>query len=232
MLMTRILTETRKTTLKKRFRCGGTGMFNIDNATVILSLSGTYALIAMLPGPNLLMVAKAGLETSPRNAFLAALGVSLGAGMVAYVAFSGMAPFASDARWQPLLGCGFAILLIWLGVRAMLRASRPSRKGGAAMPISGASCLRIGLLTAATNPVTLAFFLGMGASDTCGSAQCQPGSAFLAAFLVAILWFGGVALSFSHPRAALLYRRSMPMVDTVLGCLLLAYGGHILLAML
>ncbi len=207
-------------------------MINIDDATVILSLSGTYALIAMIPGPNLLMVAKVSLENSRKNALLAALGVSLGAALVAYVSFSGMAPYASDAHWQPLLACGFAMLLIWLGLRAMLRANRPLRNSGSVMPISGASCLRIGLLTAATNPVTLAFFLGMGASDRCGPVHCQPGSAFVAAFLVAMLWFGGVALSFSHPRATLLYRRAMPTVDMALGCLLPGYGWHLLLAML
>lgn len=177
-------------------------MFPIDQPDVILSLAGAYALIAITPGPNFAIVAQCGLSASRTKAAAAALGVALGAGLVAMAAASGAASLLALGPARLAIGLGFTLLLLWLALGSLRTARVSAAQLRLCEEVSLARCLRLGLLTATSNPLTFAFFLGLSSAPRCGAGGCLPTSAFLAAFTVALVWFGCVALLLSDQRIA------------------------------
>ncbi|MGE7468654.1 LysE family transporter [Bosea sp. NPDC003192] len=177
-------------------------MFSIDQPDVILSLAGTYALIAVTPGPNFAVVAQCGLSASRAKAAAAAFGVALGAGLVAMAAASGAASLLALGPSRLAIGLGFTLLLLWLALGSLRTAHISATQPRRCEEVSLARCLRLGLLTATSNPLTFAFFLGLSSAPGCGAQGCSPASAFLAAFAVALVWFGCVALLLSDRRVA------------------------------
>lgn len=177
-------------------------MLSIDQPDVIFSLAGAYALIAVTPGPNFAVVAQCGLSASRTKAAAAALGVALGAGLLAMAAASGAASLLALGPSRLAIGFGFTLLLLWLALGSLRRAQASAAQLRLCEEASLARCLRLGLLTAASNPLTFAFFLGLSSAPRCGASGCLPASAFLAAFTVALVWFGCIALLLSDQRIA------------------------------
>ena len=120
-----------------------------------------YLLVLATPGPNMLLVGAAAALRGLRGALPLCLGVSLGAGalsaalllLVAVAPEGDAAGLGGDGANGRLLG---AALLLWVAVAVArlppIEARRLGRGGHAAAGFAAGFC------TAATNPVSAAFF--------------------------------------------------------------------------
>lgn len=204
-------------------------MDELSDLTALSEVVRAYALIAILPGANFIVVSQSGLSASRSAALLSAIGVSAGAALVAAVALAGggAAIAASGTAW--LLNLAFASLMAFLGARLIT--------GGAAYPalpaqvqaLSGSSCFRLGLMTACSNPITLAFFVGLAGTAGCRMSGCEPVQSSVAVFVTAFSWFALVAFGFSLSAVRRIYGRVRRSADVFLGLMLFVLAGRAVL---
>ncbi|MFT3690782.1 LysE family transporter [Paenirhodobacter sp.] len=209
-----------------------------------LFFGGSYAVIALIPGPNFMLVSFMGLNHPRSHALCAAFGVSSGVASLSAVAQ--LLP-QSDAGGGPLLHvlqAVFAVLLLSIGVRAIWTIGRSIRQRGAApapvgvrrSPSSATYCLFAGLCTALSNPVTLAFMIGTAVSGhrgTGGGLDVPRASAgAIGTFIVAVVWFGGVALAASQPLMRAAAQRYGGLVTPIVGLVLIWWSLRLMMTAL
>lgn len=202
----------------------------MSSISVFTAIAGAYALVAALPGANFLVVSQVSLTERRCHAVLSATGVAVGAATLSGFALSaGQALASVDAMLWALNLC-FILVLGYMGA-SLLWCSVLAPNMPAPSAISGLSCFRIGLVTAATNPITAAFFLGMAVTPACAGGGCSPLLGASAVFAVALCWFGAVALAFSAERLRRLHLRVRPWLNVVLGGAFLAMAANAYAAM-
>lgn len=184
----------------------------------------SYLLIMALPGANFLVVAEASTMASRRAALSAALGIGCGAMLLALAAVSGASAFAADPRAVTLGKLLLAAILIVIGLRALRRACRVASAGAVARVPRSGGYFCLGLLTAATNPITSAFFVSAAINVGLASTVARAGTLVVLVFLLASCWFGAVALAFSSPRVRFHFERWRRYVDVAVGILLAGFG--------
>jgi threonine/homoserine/homoserine lactone efflux protein len=179
-----------------------------------------YLLVLATPGPNMLLVGAAAALRGAAGALPLCLGVSLGAGalnaallLLVAAAPDGGTPGLDGAAGR-LLG---AALLLWVAVSVARRPPIEARRLGRGGRAAGFAA---GFCTAATNPVSAAFFaaqflgpLGTGAGE--GSAAVLAPLAVAAVVLVFML---GVAALLARPacrRAALEWQQPVRLAAAV-----------------
>ncbi len=163
------------------------------------SIALSYLVLAMMPGPNFLVVARAGLSTGKRSALLAAFGVATGAGLVCAAMLNGLGVLAAEEAIRRPAVLLSAAAMAAIGGRCLLR---PARKRTQARilpawermpPWFGA--FGFAFLTAASNPATALFF----ATSTLAGAPFHSGGDGLLVpclvFCLAFGWFACVALA-------------------------------------
>lgn len=164
--------------------------------TVLGPLVTAYAPVLAAPGPNLLVVLRAGVAGTGRGPLVAALGVACGAGLAA--AFAGLgASLLPAGRLVTGLGTAlFALLMLRAAYRlASGRAGLPDDPARFA-PGRDAGTFALGLGAAVTNPVSLAFFAGFFLAHPDRAAVPVAGAAV---FCMAATWFGLVGLVLARP---------------------------------
>lgn len=150
-----------------------------------------YLVILAMPGPNLFVVGTAATLHGAPAALLAGLGVASGIAALGAVVML----LADAALSQPAAapGLGQAVsgaILLWLG----WRFARDGRARPNPPTVRGRGLVLAGFCTAATNPVTAAFFAAQGLGPFAGFGL---GARALAAGLVsaqAFLWLLAVGL--------------------------------------
>lgn len=190
----------------------------------LLEFALAYLLVLALPGANFLLVAQASATASLRKALATALGIGFGATLLAAVALSGASLMSGDPRLVIAAKLLLSGILVTIGIGALRRAwaADGERKPGRGTGCGGHVCL--GIVAAATNPVTAAFFVGAAASAGLGQAGGGSWLAVATVFLVATTWFGGIALAFSHREFRGLYGRARRSVDIGVGSVLAGLG--------
>lgn len=184
----------------------------------------SYLLIMALPGANFLIVADASTRASRGAALAAALGIGCGAMLLALAAVSGVAAFATDPRAMTLGKLLLAAVLIVIGLRALRRACRSAAGAALARTPSSGGYFCLGLLTAATNPITSAFFVSAAINVGPASSFGRAGTLVALVFILASAWFGAIALAFSSRRVRLRYERWRRASDVGIGILLAGFG--------
>ncbi len=179
-----------------------------------------YLLVLATPGPNMLLVGAAAALRGAAGALPLCLGVSLGAGalnaallLLVAAAPDGGTPGLDGAAGR-LLG---AALLLWVEVSVARRPPLDARRLGRGGRAAGFAA---GFCTAATNPVSAAFFaaqfLGpLGAGADGGSAAVLAPLSVAAVVLVYML---GVAMLLTRPacrRVALEWQRPVRLAAAV-----------------
>ncbi len=218
----------------------------IDTPSALLFFAGSYAAMLVVPGPNFLVVSRASLAGRDAGT-AAALGVAMGAtaNAAAVVAclyvLSGVIASGGFGVVQMAFCLAYAVLLLRTGITCLKEARQgnaprpaqpPGAERGGAMRESAergvAAQFRLGLLTAASNPMSLTFFLGASAFLMAAGGREAVLASPLLVFSVAALWFGILAFLFSTPLSRRLYLRTRVTVDLLSGGLLIVAGGVVL----
>ncbi len=191
-------------------------------ATTLGTVLLAYLPAAVSPGPNFVLIAHTAAAGTRRAAVGVALGVVAAGGLLAAVAVFGLGAVLAH---QPWLATALRIVcggyLAWLGVRLWLRAHAPD----AAPPTNHGSAFRRGVLSNLTNPKAAAFF-GSVLTATLPPAEPTAVKAAAVALIVAAsaAWHLSVALLFSSPGTQRWYARAKPVLNRVVGTILVVLG--------
>lgn len=206
----------------------------MEIALAVLTIAGAVTLGAMSPGPSFLMVARTALAASRADGVAAALGMGVGAVLIAVAALLGLHVVLNAVPWlhAAVKALGGAYLLwlgwhIWRGAKAPLAViGTPGAEG------AGRSLLRsfaLGLATQASNPKTAVVYASIFVSLL---PRELPAALMLVlpllVFAVEAGWYAIVALvlSASSPRAT--YLRAKSTLDRVAGGVMAALGVKLL----
>jgi threonine efflux protein len=193
----------------------------------LMALAGMHLLMAMLPGPNTVVVSWLSATRSRRDGVLAAAGVVLAS--LIWVAFAlwGVGALLLEAGWLyralRLLGAAY---LIYIGLRMWHAGLRTSAATAANPPrFAGRSPFATGLVTTLSNPKSAVFWTSAFLVAVPPHAPAWVYGAILAIIAVqSFLWYGGVALFFSTGFAQQQYLRLARRLDLLTGGVMIALG--------
>ncbi|MFO1070593.1 MAG: LysE family transporter [Geminicoccaceae bacterium] len=201
----------------------------MDYLPSLLTLAGMHLLMAMLPGPNTVVVSWLSATASRRDG-LAAMGGVVTASLV-WVVLSlwGFGAVLLEAGWLyrilRLLGAAY---LVYVGVR-MLRAGwrrQGAVDGEVQRPaMAGRRPFAAGLLTTLSNPKSAVFWTSAFLVAVPAHAPAWLYAAIVAVIGVqATLWYGAVALLFSTGVARTHYLRLARYLDGLAGGVMVFLG--------
>jgi threonine/homoserine/homoserine lactone efflux protein len=203
-----------------------------DLAPYLPGLLAVYAAIAVAftsPGPNFLTIASRSVENRS-NGIFAAFGISLGTGIWALFAATGItALLNANKNAAYVLGCMGGLYLCWLGFKSLKSVRQPSSINVRDLSVKAATrrlnSLREGLLVQLTNPKSAIFWLSV---TSLAVTPESPGMIIFllvaGCFTIAIAWHLLLALAFSSGPARSTYLRVKPIISLVFGLLFLGFG--------
>jgi threonine efflux protein len=189
-------------------------------------LAAVWAVVVVSPGPDFVATMHFATTRSRRAALAVVAGIAIGTAIWATGAAAGLALLLARASWLlDVLRVGGAVLLAWLGLRAIRHAGRPAHDGAAPAP---ARPLRTGLLTDLANPKAALFWSSLFAAvqPAHAPAWVQVASVVVAV-TIAAAWYGLVAVAFSLGPVARAYRRGKRWLDYLTGGVFLALAGRL-----
>lgn len=184
-----------------------------------------HLLMAMLPGPNTVVISWLSATRSRAEGLRAVAGVVTATLVWIAVALFGVGALLAEAGGlYRLLRLAGAAYLIWIGWR-MIRAHGTGLSGQGTPAFAGRSPFVTGLMTTLSNPKSAVFW-------TSAFLVAVPPAApawFYAAILGLIgvqtaLWYGGVAVFFSTGFARQQYLRVAARLDRLTGAVMIALG--------
>ncbi|MBX3453570.1 LysE family translocator [Ferrovibrio sp.] len=193
----------------------------------LIGLAGMHIMMAMLPGPNTVLVSWYAATQSRRHGLKAVAGVVLASLVWVSLALWGVGALLVEAGGlYRLLRIAGAAYLIYVGYR-MLRAGWAGKTSAPGTPptLTNRSPFLTGITTTLSNPKsavfwTSAFLLAVPAH--------APGWVYAAILLIvavqSTLWYGALALFFSAGFAQRLYLRITGYLDLVAGAVMIALG--------
>ncbi|MBS0519861.1 MAG: LysE family translocator [Proteobacteria bacterium] len=194
----------------------------------LLTLSGMHLLMAMLPGPNTVVVTWLSATTSRRDGLRAAAGVVVASLLWVVLSLVGFGSILLEAGWlYRILRLIGAAYLIYVGIR-MFRAgwSGPTVDPTSTRPaFAGRRPMTAGLLTTLSNPKSAVFW-----TSAFLVAVPPHAPAWFYALVVAViavqsaLWYGAVALLFSTGFAKQHYLRLARRLDLLAGAVMIGLG--------
>lgn len=181
----------------------------------------------MSPGPNFVAVSHRAVSSSRFEAMAMVLGIALVNMLWATAAVFGVGLLITSFPWMfwaiKLMGAGY---LVWFGFQLLKQSAKPLRtaessKTGATF----STALRDGITTNLVNPKSMAFY----ASIFSGTVPAQASTQMLVMLVVmvgviAVIWYGSVALVLSVSRVANLYRRGKAAIERSCGLILILLG--------
>lgn len=200
----------------------------------LLQLSVIHLLMAMVPGPNTVLVGHVAASRSRRAGVLAALGVMTAS--VAWVSLSlagvGVLMLEAGAAYTAVRVLG-ACYILYVGL-AMLRGRAPAGGDGAGGEGAGGPAGRrrspylSGILTTLANPKSAVFWTSVFALVVPGQAPAWFHVA-VAGLIAAqsAAWYGLVALAFSTGPARRGYQRLSAWLDRLAGGVMILLGAKL-----
>ena len=192
--------------------------------TSMAAFGVSYALVVMLPGPNMALVAKAGLTMSPASRSRTVAGIVLGATALVLIATLAIGTLSPDAKSSRLPALGAGGVLIGLGLRMMWRR-------GAKLPtvpnadVRDAPCgLGAAFLTAFANPATAAYFASSSVSVSALAPSTRLVAMATTVSAVAAAWFSFVTWALSRECLRFRATRFMREIETGAALMLIAFG--------
>lgn len=193
----------------------------------LLALAGMHILMAMIPGPNTLVVTWLSATRSRIDGLKAVAGVVFVS--LIWVAFAlwGVGTLLLEAGWlYGLLRLAGAAYLVYIGLR-MIRAGRAGAATAPREPpmMAGRSPFATGFMTTLSNPKSAVFWTSAFLVAVPPHAPAWVYAAILAIVAVqSTLWYGAIALFFSTGFAQRLYLRITRYLDLLAGGVMIALG--------
>jgi threonine/homoserine/homoserine lactone efflux protein len=208
----------------------------LDSASLsaLVSIYALYLGAAMVPGPNLFVIAGASLATSRAQGIVTALGVSTGTAIFALSTLAGLSTVVTTipALTTTIRICG-AAYLVYLGTRALLRAvsGEAVEPPDAAVVPTLARAYVTGLATHLSNPKAIVFYLSLMSIVVSPELQIRTQlAAALGLIVLSLGWYGSVALALSNESVRDRYTRAARWIDAILGIALIGAGLRLALS--
>jgi len=168
-------------------------------ATLASFLAG-YAVILATPGPNMLVVGGVAALRGLRGAMPLCLGIAVGAGALCAVVLLTVGATSSVPGWENVGRLLGGVLLIYVAFN--IARSSPPGEAASSRPAGRRAAFGAGFCTAATNPLTGAFFAAQFFSAFGTTTNLVLRAATVGGVvLLALGFFVGVAMLFAHPVA-------------------------------
>ncbi|MFB9948414.1 LysE family translocator [Rhizobium puerariae] len=184
--------------------------------------------MAMLPGPNTVVVSWLSATRSRHHGLLAVGGVVLAS--LIWVAFAlwGVGAVLFEAGWlYRLLRLLGAAYLVYIGFRMIRAGLQPKSVEASVAPPRGAyqNPFAVGLMTTLSNPKSAVFWTSAFLVAVPPHAPAWVYAAILAIIAAqSSLWYGGVAMFFSTGFARQQYLRLARRLDMLAGGIMVALG--------
>lgn len=199
--------------------------------TTWLAVVAICAFGAMSPGPSLAVVLRHTLAGGRANGCVAAVAHSIGIGIYALLAMSGLAVLitASPPVFRAFQWAG-AAYLAWLGLQGLM--AKPTTADGELVRTGvtyGAA--RDGFLVAFLNPKIAVFLIALFSQVVgANTSWLERGLYATTAWLIDMLWYLLVAWLFSNPLWLAALRRNAIWFERAFGVILLALAGRLLIS--
>ncbi len=194
----------------------------------LLALSGMHLLMAMLPGPNTVVVTWLSATTSRRDGLRAAAGITIASLAWVVLSLGGFGTILLEAGWLyrtlRLIGAAY---LIYIGIRMLLAGWRPPTATPTAIhpTFAGRRPFTAGLLTTLSNPKSAVFWTSAFLVAVPSNAPAWFYGAVVAIIAMqSLLWYGAVAFLFSAGFARQHYLRLTRWLDLLAGGVMVALG--------
>ena len=191
-------------------------------------LTGVWALVVLLPGPDFVATAHSAASRSRRSSLGVVTGIGVGATIWVVSAIAGVDLLLAHARWViEAVRVGGAVFLASLGVRSILRCrgqeDRPTKLRTRQAPFL------TGLLTDLANPKAAVFWTSLFAAllPRHGSLAFEAASVVVVV-VVAVSWYATVAFAFSSGFISGRYKRAQHAIDRATGGVYLVLSGLLL----
>lgn len=194
----------------------------------LAGLLAIWLLAIVSPGPAFLVVSQAAVGRSRAAALGISLGIAVGATFYAALTLWGFTALVAEIAWLgTVMRIAGALYLIYLGLSLFQGAEAATHAPEPHVPAAAdaRAGFRLGLITALTNPKSIAFYLSLFAVALPPNMPDAAKVMLLAAgFCLEIGWYSLVAcvLSTGWPRSV--YARARRTIDRVLGAALLLLG--------
>lgn len=199
----------------------------MDFVPNLVGLATMHLLMAMLPGPNTVVVGWYSATRSRSDGLKAVAGVVVASLLWVVLAIGGVGALLLEAGWlyRALRFVG-AAYLIYVGVRLLRAGFGPKGNAQGAPPqLAGRSPFTAGLLTTLSNPKSAVFWTSafLVALPPHAPGWVYPTIVAIVAVQSAI-WYGTLALFFSTGVAQKLYQRIARALDLLAGGVMVALG--------
>ena len=196
----------------------------------LLALVMAHLLAAAPPGPSFLFIARVAASQSRRAGIVAALGMSIGAGVWAAAALLGLAAlFERAAMLYRIAQVAGGLYLVYIAFRTAQHANTPLPSPGAVRGESAMRTFLASLRVQLSNPKAAVFFGSI--FITVMPRDASP-SFRLASLLIVLvdeaLWYSFVAYVLSTGRAQAVYGRFKSKIDKTTATVLGLFGVRLI----
>lgn len=199
------------------------------DATAVFSAAVVCLAGVMSPGPNFVAVTHRAISSSRVEAIAMVFGIAMVNTLWAAMTLFGLNLLVTSLPWLfwsiKLMGAAY---LVWFGIQLLKRSGQPLQSREASSSVSSfRSALRDGVATNLANPKSMAFY----ASVFSGAVPADASMNTLLAMVVmvgvlAVFWYGNVALVLSADRIANWYRQGKKIIERTCGLFLILLGGR------
>ncbi|GAA2523316.1 MULTISPECIES: LysE family transporter [Streptomyces] len=194
--------------------------------TEVLAVAVVTVLAVIAPGADFAMVVRGSYLYGRRTGLLGAVGVA--AGVLVHVAYTMLGVgllIASSTFLFTVVKLVGAAYLVYVGIRTFRTRTEVTVDLGNKTGLTPFAALRTGFLTNVLNPKTTLFVVSTFAQVVSpGTPVVQQVGYGLFMSLAHLLWFGVVALFFSHDRMRTLMLRGQKVLNKVIGSVLAGLG--------
>ncbi|MDX1555807.1 MAG: LysE family translocator [Xanthomonadales bacterium] len=195
--------------------------------TTWISVAIICALGAMSPGPSLVVVLRHTLRGGRARGATAAVAHSIGIGLYAFLAMSGLAVLitASPDIFRAFQWAG-AAYLAWLGIKGLL--AKPAAEAQMVPSGTNRSAARDGFFVAFLNPKIAVFLVALFSQVVGPDTSWLERTVYAStAWLIDMLWYLMVAWLFSNPAWLKTLQRNAVWFERAFGIVLLALAARL-----
>jgi threonine efflux protein len=199
------------------------------DTNAVLSAAVVCLAGVMSPGPNFVAVTHRAISSSRYEAVAMVLGIAMVNTLWATMALFGLGLLVTTLPWLfwsiKLMGAAY---LVWFGIQLLKRSGLPLKPREASSLVSSFPlALRDGIATNLANPKSMAFYASVFSGAVPADASLQTLLAMvMMVCVIAVLWYGSVALVLSADRMANLYQQGKTAIERTCGFFLILLGGR------